>query len=93
MIGLGLGYAICGVVLWPSIATAVQQEENRKVKLLGTAIGFSISALNTALTIIPLIAAQIRIAGKSFVPVELFYSSIGTIFLTKGFLGLYLDSF
>ena len=85
MIGLGLGYAIYGVVLWPSIATSVQHREwqlnqqdgSHKFKLLGTAFGFSMSALNTALTIIPLIAAQIRIAGKSFIPVEYFYSILG----------------
>lgn len=91
MIGLGFGYAINGVVLWPSLAMAIQQKEDEiekkdqmspslppppRIKLLGTAFGFSMAALNTALTIVPLIAAHIRIEGRSFVPVELFYSGL-----------------
>ena len=92
MIGLGLSYAIQGVVLWPSLAIAVQHKEQQiedeeritfpnsrlpPVKLLGMAFGLSMAALNTALTIVPLISAQIRIIGKSFVPVELFYATLG----------------
>ena len=94
MIGLGFGYAINGVVLWPSLAMAIQKREDEleetdgnsmspssspppRIKLLGTAFGFSMAALNTALTIVPLVAAKIRIQGDSFVPVELFYSALG----------------
>jgi hypothetical protein len=97
MIGLGFGYAINGVVLWPSLAMAVQQREDEidatdqaamspsqppppRIKLLGTAFGFSMAALNTALTVVPLISAHIRIQGGSFVPVELFYSGLGKVF-------------
>jgi hypothetical protein len=97
MIGLGFAYAICGVVLWPSIATSVQQKEKemnedqideeldgkekKPVKLIGLAFGVSISALNTALTVVPLISAEIRVRGKSFLPVEIFYASLGSLFL------------
>ncbi|KAJ3300072.1 hypothetical protein HK104_004794 [Borealophlyctis nickersoniae] len=42
-------------------------------RLLGTAYGLSTSALNTALTIMPLMAARIRVVGGSFLPVELFF--------------------
>ncbi|KAJ3089839.1 hypothetical protein HK102_005377, partial [Quaeritorhiza haematococci] len=42
-------------------------------KLLGTAYGISTAALNTALTIMPLMAAQVRVIGGSFVPVEMFF--------------------
>lgn len=79
---LGLSYSIYGVAIWPSIATIIQHQEDtlheenphlEPPKLLGTAYGLSTSALNTALTIMPLVAAQIRVWGGSFVPVELFF--------------------
>ena len=95
MTALGLGYAIYGVVLWPSIATAIQYKERQiieehsfrnslatpePVKLLGTGYGISMAALNTALTIIPFLSAQVRLATKSFIGVEIFYASLGIVF-------------
>lgn len=88
MVLLGFSYAIYGVIVWPSIAIIVQQTEEqlkdqgRPTKLLGTAFGISTSALNSSLTIVPLISAQIRNWGGSFVPVQIFYASLtglGTI--------------
>ncbi|KAJ3361622.1 hypothetical protein HDU91_003831 [Kappamyces sp. JEL0680] len=104
MIMLGLAYAIYGVVLWPSIATAVQyhekelQEESEEgadapppVKLLGTAFGLSVSFLNTALTAIPLIAAQIRIQSQTFIAVELFYSSLAFLGFVSSLILMVVD--
>lgn len=96
MIGLGLGYAIYGVVLWPSIATVVQHREwqlcdnsiQTKSKLLGTAFGFSMSALNTALTIIPFLSAKIRTYCRSFYLVELFYFALGIDNFILGAIGI-----
>jgi hypothetical protein len=77
---LGLGYAIYGVVLWPCIAIVVQQHERTSsTKLLGTSFGIATCALNLALTLIPIITAQIRIWGGSFLPVELFYASLASV--------------
>lgn len=83
MVLLGVAYSVYGVTIWPSVATVVQHEEWKrdkrhpgsphKSKLVGTAFGVSTSALNTALTLTPLIAAQIRISGGSFLPVEMFF--------------------
>ncbi|KAJ3113998.1 hypothetical protein HDU96_002642 [Phlyctochytrium bullatum] len=86
MVFLGLSYSIYGVAIWPSIATIIQHQEqvlwdampedSPMPKLLGSAYGLSTAALNTALTIMPLVAAQIRVVGGSFVPVEMFFVSL-----------------
>jgi MFS family permease len=83
LIFLGLSYSLYGVAIWPSVATIVQHAELKLAereefppKLLGTAYGISTSALNTALTIMPVIAAEIRVAGESFLPVELFFAAL-----------------
>ena len=83
LIFLGLSYSMYGVAIWPSIATVVEYEEKnylakfgRSPKLVGTAFGISTSALNTALTIFPIISAGIRVDGGSFTPVELFFASL-----------------
>ncbi|KAJ3100355.1 hypothetical protein HDU97_002273 [Phlyctochytrium planicorne] len=86
LVCLGLSYSIYGVALWPSVATIIQHEEqvlwdampenSPMPKLLGSAYGFSTAALNTALTIMPLIAAQIRVVGGSFIPVEMFFVTL-----------------
>jgi hypothetical protein len=82
MVLLGLGYAIYGVVLWPCIAMVVQQYEITSAgngKLLGTSFGISTCALNLSLTLIPIVSAQIRNSGGSFLPVEIFYASLAGI--------------
>ena len=87
LIFLGISYSIYGVAIWPSIATIAEHEEAKlnaehgetQPKLLGTAFGISTSALNTALTIFPIITAGIRVDGGSFVPVELFFSSLALL--------------
>ncbi|KAJ3412975.1 hypothetical protein HDV05_008690 [Chytridiales sp. JEL 0842] len=42
-------------------------------KLLGTAYGLSTAALNTGLTLIPLVSAQVRVVSGSFTYVEMFF--------------------
>ncbi|KAJ3218309.1 hypothetical protein HDU67_006081 [Dinochytrium kinnereticum] len=92
LVFLGLSYSIYGVAIWPSIATIIQHEEqvlwdsmpedSPMPRLLGSAYGLSTAALNTALTIIPLVAAQVRVGGGSFIPVEMFFVGLavaGTI--------------
>lgn len=81
---LGFSYAIYGVVIWPSVATVAQFEEEEvfaktgtRVNLMGVAFGMSTSALNTGLTIIPLIAASIRVSFDSFIYLEGFFSCLG----------------
>ena len=85
LIFLGLSYSMYGVAIWPSIATIVQHEEEDyhqrhvlepDLKLLGTAYGLSTSALNMALTVFPLIAAQVRVWSDSFMMVEIFFASL-----------------
>ncbi|KAI8821840.1 major facilitator superfamily domain-containing protein [Fimicolochytrium jonesii] len=85
LVFLGLSYSMYGVAIWPSIATVIQHREDTlhhenpndpPPKLLGTAYGLSTSALNTALTVMPLISAQIRVWGGSFVPVEMFFVAL-----------------
>ncbi|KAJ3328786.1 hypothetical protein HDU76_009283 [Blyttiomyces sp. JEL0837] len=86
---LGISYSIYGVALWPSIATIIQHEDElahereqhdenaaHHPKLLGTAYGISTSALNTALTIIPLISAEIRVISGDFKYVEIFFACL-----------------
>ncbi|KAJ3183989.1 hypothetical protein HDU85_001840 [Gaertneriomyces sp. JEL0708] len=85
LVFLGLSYSMYGVAIWPSVAAIVQHEEDKlqeenpfipAPKLLGTAYGISTSALNAALTVMPLLAARIRVNGGSYVPVELFFVSL-----------------
>ncbi|KAJ3018833.1 hypothetical protein HKX48_002591 [Thoreauomyces humboldtii] len=85
LILLGLSYSMYGVAIWPSVACIIQHREDAiheqnpdspPPKLLGTAYGLSTSCLNTALTIMPLVSAQIRVWGGSFVPVELFFVAL-----------------
>jgi MFS family permease len=77
LILLGLSYSLYGVAIWPSVATVVHHEEIKtKCKLLGTAFGISTASLNTALTIMPMISAQILVDGKSFLWVEVFFSCL-----------------
>ncbi|TPX50008.1 hypothetical protein SeLEV6574_g01162 [Synchytrium endobioticum] len=85
LIFLGFSYSMYGVAIWPSIATIIQHEEEvyhqshmlePDLKLLGTAYGLSTSALNMALTVFPLISAQVRVWGGSFVMVEIFFASL-----------------
>lgn len=79
---LGLSYAIYGVVIWPSVATVAQHTEQElknsgaQIKLLGTAFGISTSCLNTALTILPMVTASIRVHFGSFVYLEMFFASL-----------------
>ncbi|KAJ3261350.1 hypothetical protein HK103_005958 [Boothiomyces macroporosus] len=83
MVILGLSYSIYGVVLWPSVATCVNycellhEVKGVKLKILGTAFGISTSALNVCLTILPLFTARIHVIWQGFLPVELFYASLG----------------
>ncbi|TPX30584.1 hypothetical protein SmJEL517_g05879 [Synchytrium microbalum] len=88
LIFLGLSYSMYGVAIWPSIATIIQHEEEMydqshlkepNLKLLGTGYGLSTSALNMALTVFPLVAAQVRVWGGSFLPVELFFVSLAVM--------------
>eukprot|EP00842_Homolaphlyctis_polyrhiza_P001139 jgi/Hompol1/2025/HPOL_005819-RA len=48
-------------------------------KLLGTAFGVSTSALNASFTLFPILTAQIRVAGGSFVPVEMFFAGMALL--------------
>lgn len=91
---LGLSYSMYGVAIWPSIATVTEYQETiigelsgkPPPKLVGTAFGISTSALNTALTIFPVITAGIRVDGGSFVPVEIFFACLA--FLGAVFSGI-----
>ncbi len=91
---LGLSYSIYGVAIWPSIATVAEYQETAlgrtsgkaPPKLVGTAFGISTSALNTALTIFPVITAGIRVDGGSFIPVEIFFATLA--FLGAVFSGI-----
>ncbi|KAI8844171.1 major facilitator superfamily domain-containing protein [Chytridium lagenaria] len=77
------------VAIWPSIATIIQHREqvlwdampenSPMPRLLGSAYGLSTAALNTALTVIPLVTAQIRVGGGSFVPVEMFFVGVAVM--------------
>ncbi|KAJ8328300.1 hypothetical protein QVD99_000811 [Batrachochytrium dendrobatidis] len=88
MVFLGCSYSLYGVAIWPSVATVIQHEECKlkdqnpdaePPRLLGAAFGLSTSALNAALTLVPLIAAQIRVQGGSYLPVEIFFASLAAI--------------
>ncbi|KAI8927191.1 major facilitator superfamily domain-containing protein [Entophlyctis helioformis] len=85
---LGMSYSLYGVAIWPSVATVVEHRESKlrdenpdqpPPKLLGAAFGLSVSALNASMTVVPLIAAEIRVAGGSFMPVELFFAGLAVL--------------
>ncbi|KAJ3125555.1 hypothetical protein HK098_000174 [Nowakowskiella sp. JEL0407] len=101
LIFLGLSYSIYGVAIWPSIATIIQHEESLyheqhpeevTPKLLGTAYGISTSALNTALTIMPMLAAHVRVVGGSFLWVELFFVLLAVAGAFASFLLWFVDN-
>ncbi|KAJ3044011.1 hypothetical protein HDV00_003540 [Rhizophlyctis rosea] len=54
-------------------------DEPEEPRMLGTAYGLSTSALNTTLTIMPLIAARIEVDYDSFVSVELFFVGLALL--------------
>ncbi|ORY43982.1 MFS general substrate transporter [Rhizoclosmatium globosum] len=105
LIVLGLAYSINPVVIWPSVAVVIQRQErssrvasspdtvvNEDVEgesILGAAYGVCTSALNVALTIIPLVAAWIRVeSGGGWLGVECFYGGLAGIGLA-GAIGLW----
>ncbi|KAF9359028.1 hypothetical protein BGX26_000355 [Mortierella sp. AD094] len=77
---LGIAYSMYGVALWPSIACVVTNELH-----LGKGYGISSSFLNISLTVVPLIVATIRVVGDSFIPVEMFFISMGLCGILVGF--------
>ncbi|KAJ3382414.1 hypothetical protein HDU92_004774 [Lobulomyces angularis] len=87
LIFLGLSYSFYGVALWPSVATVIDSHEKKleddgsvcSRKLLGTAYGISTSALNTALTIFPLITAEIRVHSANYQWVLTFFLVLALI--------------
>ncbi|KAF9956976.1 hypothetical protein BGZ72_002299 [Mortierella alpina] len=78
---LGVAYSMYGVALWPSIACVVTNELH-----LGKGYGISSSFLNISLTLVPPIVATIRVSGDSFLPVEMFFISMGLCGMIVGFL-------
>ncbi|KAJ3171365.1 hypothetical protein HK101_011255 [Irineochytrium annulatum] len=94
LILLGLSYSIYGVAIWPSIATIIQHREQElwdempenspMPKLLGTAYGLSTACLNTALTIMPLVAAEIRVRSGDFLWVECFFVALAVVGVLAG---------
>ncbi|KAL2915235.1 hypothetical protein HK105_205100 [Polyrhizophydium stewartii] len=88
LVVLGFSYSLYGVAIWPSVATVVQHREQKlhsqapdddPPRLLGAAFGLSTSALNASLTVVPLMTAQIRVQGGSFLPVELFFVALALV--------------
>ncbi|KAF9102479.1 hypothetical protein BGX29_004561 [Mortierella sp. GBA35] len=78
---LGVAYSMYGVALWPSIACVVTNELH-----LGKGYGISSSFLNISLTVVPPIVATIRVIGDSFIPVEMFFISMGICGIIVGFI-------
>ncbi|CAO3572213.1 unnamed protein product [Mortierella alpina] len=78
---LGVAYSMYGVALWPSIACVITNELH-----LGKGYGISSSFLNISLTLVPPVVATIRVAGDSFLPVEMFFISMGLCGMLVGFL-------
>ncbi|KAI8358170.1 major facilitator superfamily domain-containing protein [Mortierella sp. GBAus27b] len=76
---LGLGCSFYGISLWPSIACVVTSEVH-----LGKAYGIGSSFLNISLVVVPPIVATIRVLGKGFVPVEMFFISMGVSGILAG---------
>lgn len=54
-------------------------ESHATSRIIGTAYGISTSALNTSLTLFPLITAQIRVSGGSFTHVLLFFVGLALL--------------
>ncbi|KAF8940371.1 hypothetical protein BGZ47_007778 [Haplosporangium gracile] len=77
---LGVAYSMYGVALWPSIACVVTNELH-----LGKGYGISTSFLNISLTVVPPIVATIRVIGDSFIPVEMFFITMGLCGIIVGF--------
>ncbi|KAF9995854.1 hypothetical protein BGZ79_010413 [Entomortierella chlamydospora] len=83
---LGIAYSMYGVALWPSIACVVTNELH-----LGKGYGISSSFLNISLTVVPPIVATIRVMGDSFIPVEMFFISMGLYGILVGFILKFID--
>ncbi|KAH6577143.1 hypothetical protein BASA60_004222 [Batrachochytrium salamandrivorans] len=88
MVLLGFSYSLYGVAIWPSVATVIQHREQQMrsenpeaepPRLLGASFGLATSALNASLTVVPLIAAQIRVQGGSYAPVEMFFVGLAIL--------------
>ncbi|KAF9579576.1 hypothetical protein BGW38_004113 [Lunasporangiospora selenospora] len=77
---LGFAYTMYGVALWPSIACVVTDEFQ-----LGKGYGISTSVLNISLTLVPPIVAAIRVNSSDFLPVEVFFISMGLCGILVGF--------
>ncbi|KAJ3047040.1 hypothetical protein HK097_000279, partial [Rhizophlyctis rosea] len=70
---------------------AVSDEEVEEPHMLGTAYGLSTSALNTALTIMPLIAAQIKVVFGGYWHVEMFFVGLALLGACASFVLLGVD--
>ncbi|KAJ3076142.1 hypothetical protein HDU98_005561 [Podochytrium sp. JEL0797] len=94
LIALGVAYSINPVVIWPSVAIVIQRQERKLASLvsptnedchdresiLGAAYGVCTAALNMALTVIPMLAAWIRVdGGGGWVGLEMFYGGLAGI--------------
>jgi len=79
---LGISYSLYGVALWPSIANVVHLQEEKdgfEYRLVGTAYGISTSALNSSLTLFPIICAAIRVQTGDYEGVFAFFSFLGCV--------------
>ncbi|KAI9236076.1 MAG: major facilitator superfamily domain-containing protein [Podila humilis] len=83
---LGIAYTMYGVALWPSIACVVTSELH-----LGKGYGISSSFLNISLTLVPPIVATIRVNSEDFLPVEIFFISMGICGVIVGFVLKQID--
>ncbi|KAF9332347.1 hypothetical protein BG006_004770 [Podila minutissima] len=83
---LGIAYTMYGVALWPSIACVVTSELH-----LGKGYGISSSFLNISLTLVPPIVASIRVNSEDFLPVEIFFISMGIYGVLVGFVLKQID--
>jgi sugar phosphate permease len=68
----GISYSAGTTALWPSVSLLVPADR------LGTAIGVGEAALNTSLTIVPIIVAALSTKG-SFLKVELFFATLSAL--------------
>ncbi|KAG0030714.1 hypothetical protein BGZ81_002254 [Podila clonocystis] len=83
---LGIAYTMYGVALWPSIACVVTSELH-----LGKGYGISSSFLNISLTLVPPIVATIRVNSEDFLPVEIFFISMGICGVLVGYVLKQID--
>ncbi|KAI8579599.1 hypothetical protein K450DRAFT_241768 [Umbelopsis ramanniana AG] len=72
LVMFGISYAAGTTALWPSVSLLVPADR------LGTAIGVGESALNTSLTVVPIIVAALSTKG-SFLKVELFFATLSAV--------------